>query len=263
MIKVEDKYATRLSAGLGLVDETKALLSIYEDGMDSNTLIEKALSSGIFPNIAARRLRNIVAECFSPRYLKTSVATLLKPLSISLNSSAFVQFLLLHTAMSNRLLLDFIVEIYWSKYISGQDVVSSEDAHRFVENAVREGKTQMPWSEITIKRQSSYLLGCCADYGLLSAARSSNRTIQPMRLQQSTALYLAHLLHFSGLGDNAVIYHDSWKLFGLEPHDVREEFKKLAKHNWMIVQSAADVTRISWQFKNMDEVVNVITETRL
>lgn len=263
MISTQEKYATRLSAGLGLVDETRALLTIYEAGMDNSALVDKALQSGIFPNIAARRLRNIVAECFSPRYLKTGVAALLKPLSDKLNSSEFVQLLLIHTALSNKVLLDFIVEIYWSKYISGQDLLTAEDAHRFVENAVREGKTQKPWSEITIKRQSSYLLGCCADYGLLSATRSANRTIQPVRLHQTTALYLAHWLHFSGLGDNAIINHDSWKLFGLEPHDVRDELKKLAKHNWMIVQSAADVTRISWQLKTMDEVVNVITEARL
>ena len=36
--------------------------------------------------------------------------------------------------------------------------------------------------------------------------------------------------------------------------------KKLAKNNWLIVQSAGDVTRISWQFKTMEEVIDVITQ---
>lgn len=259
----EQFYTTQLAAGLGLVNETKLLLSLYENGMTVSQLFELSLQSGLFPLISARRLRNIIAECFSPRYLKTDTAALLKQLEPVCSANAFLQILLIHTAAANKILSDFIAEVYWPKYIGGYNTVALDDAKDFVVNAVREAKTQKPWSDSTIKKVSSYLIGCCADYGLLASGRSTNRSIQPMRLQQSTALYLAHLLHFSGLGDNAVIHHDSWKLFGLEPHDVRDEFKKLAKHNWMIVQSAADVTRISWQLKTMDEVVNVITEARL
>lgn len=46
----------------------------------------------------------------------------------------------------------------------------------------------------------------------------------------------------------------------MEPVDVRDELKKLAKNNWLIVQSAGDITRISWQFKTMEEVIDVITQ---
>ena len=74
-------------------------------------------------------------------------------------------------------------------------------------------------------------------------------------------LYLAYKLHFDGLGDNAVINHKAWVLFGLDGFDVREEFKRLAKNGWLIVQSAGDVTRIGWQFKSMEEVIDVITQS--
>ena len=109
---------------------------------------------------------------------------------------------------------------------------------------------------------SSYLIGCCADYGLLSSRRTAARDIQPIRIEQSTVLYLAYMHHLNGLGDNAVINHPSWELFGLESMDVRDELKRLAKNNWLIVQSAADVVRISWQYKSMEEVVDVIIAER-
>ena len=127
-------------------------------------------------------------------------------------------------------------------------------------HALREGKTQKPWADSVIKRVSSYIIGCCADYNLLSSSRSSKRTIQPVRIQPTTSLYLAYWLHLNGLGDNSIINHETWKLFGMEPVDVRDELKKLAKNNWLIVQSAGDVTRISWQFKTMEEVIDVITQ---
>ena len=100
---------------------------------------------------------------------------------------------------------------------------------------------------------------CCANYGLLSSGRASKRAILPVRSQGDVSLYFAYWLHLSGLGDNAVINHSAWKLFGLEPMDVREELKKMAKNNWLIVQSAGEVTRISWQFSTMEEVINVIS----
>lgn len=261
IVNHEQFYTTQLGAGLGLVDETKLLLCLYESGMTTNELYTIALNSGLFPMVSARRLRNIIAECFSPRYIKSGVADTLKKLEPSIASSSFNQLLLIHTAIANRVLFDFIVDIFWSKYSGGYDSIGTDDAREFVVNAVREGKTQKPWSDSVIKRVSSYVIGCCADYGLLSSGRVSKRIIQPIRMQQSTSLYLSHWLHFSGLGDNAVIHNECWKLFGLEPLDVREEFKRLAKNGWMIVQSAGDVTRISWQFKTMEEVVDVIAQS--
>lgn len=254
-------YTTQLGAGLGLVDESKLLLTLYQKDLSANQLYEKALGSGMFPMVSARRLRNIVAECFSPRYIKTGAAEYLKPLAATMSSSAINQLFLIYTATANEILQDFIQEIYWQCYSGGRDSISTDDARDFVINAVREGRTQKPWSDSTINRVSSYLIGCCADYGLLSAGRGSKRTIQPVRIQESTVLYLAYMLHFDGLGDNAVINHKSWALFGLDGVDVREELKRLAKNGWLIVQSAGNVTRIGWQFKTMEEVVDVITQS--
>ena len=82
-----------------------------------------------------------------------------------------------------------------------------------------------------------------------------------MRIQESTELYLAYRLHFEGIGDNAVINHKAWALFGVDGFDVREELKCLAKNSWLIVQSAGDVTRIGWQLNSMEEVIHAITQS--
>lgn len=253
-------YTTQLSAGLGLVDETKLLLSLCQKDPSTNQLYKKALESGLFPTVSARRLRKIVAECFAPRYIKTGVAQYLKPLSENLPSSAINQLFLIYTANANDILQDFIQEIYWECYSGGSDSLSTDEAKDFVVRAIREGKATKPWSDIMIKRVSSYLIGCCADYGLLSSGRGPRRTIQPVRIQEFAALFLAYKLHFDGKGDNAVTNHKAWALFGLNGFDVREELKCLAKNGWLIVQSASDVTCISWQLKTMEAVVDVITQ---
>ena len=59
-------YTSQLGAGLGLANETKTLLDLWSPGMSANQLREAALESGRFPTVTARRLRNIVVECFAP-----------------------------------------------------------------------------------------------------------------------------------------------------------------------------------------------------
>jgi hypothetical protein len=254
-------YTTQLQAGLGLLNETRLLLTLYQPGMTVSQLYDMALLSGLFPMVTARRLRNIIAECFAPRYMKTGAASLLKPLAVHMQTSTLNQLLLVYTAEANAILNDFIRDVYWERYSSGRNTLSIEDAKDFVTHAVREGKTQQIWADSSIRRVSSYLVGCCADYGLLSSNRSSTRSINPMHIHEWTVLYLAYKLHFDGLGDNAVINNDTWTLFGLNASDVRDELKRLTKNGWLILQSIGEVSRVSWKYSNMEDVINVITQS--
>ena len=81
----------RASAGLGLIDETVTLLELWAPGMSASELFQVALDSGQFPNVSARRLRNIVAECFRPRYMapESDVVAHLKQLHRALTGAAF------------------------------------------------------------------------------------------------------------------------------------------------------------------------------
>ena len=254
-------YTTQLQAGLGLIEDTRLLLRLYEPGMNTSELSDRALASGLFPLVSARRLHNIVRECFAPRYLRTpGTAAGLKRLAGVLSRQEFSQLLFLHTARANLILDEFVREQYWPHYSAGRDSLALDEAREFVLTGVREGKTQKSWSDTTIKRISSYLIGCCADYELLSANARGPRRILPFRILPKAAAYLAYDLKFQGLGDNQIIGHSDWLLFGLEREDVREEFKRLSLQGFLIMQSAADVTHISWTHKHMDEVIDVLTQ---
>lgn len=254
-------YTTQLQAGLGLIDETRQLLQVYQPGMTAAQLDEAALASGRFPLVTARRLRNIVVECFFPRYLRDpQVANRLKLLADKLTPSEFNQLLFIYTARANLVLADFVREVYWARYSAGRNDLDIEDARTFVVHGVREGKTQKPWSEITIKRISSYVMGCCADYGLLTTIGRSQRSIAAYRILPKVAAYLAYELKLSGLGDNQVVSHQDWALFGLEPADVRDQLKKLSLQGLLIFQGASDVVHIGWTYKSMEELIDVIAQ---
>jgi hypothetical protein len=258
-------YTTQLQAGLGLIEETQSLLSEWQFGMSTQELFQKALASGIFSNITARRLRNIIAECFAPRYLnpKLQPATWLRQLSQSNKASSLNQLFFIYTARANLIFRDFMTELYWERYAAGYTELRNEDSKEFVYRATNDGKTKKLWSDTTIKRLSSYLLSLCVDYNLLKPLTRTTRQITPVRLEPCVVIILAYDLHLQGITDNNLINHEDWLLFGMQPEDVREELKALSIHKLWIMQAAADVVSISWLCENMEKVIDVILETRL
>ncbi|MEY3740376.1 MAG: hypothetical protein RLZZ192_1052 [Pseudomonadota bacterium] len=255
-------YTTQLQAGLGLLEETRQLLQVYQPGMSASQLYEAALASGRFPLVTARRLRNIVVECFAPRYMRDPhVAACLKSLVDRFTIAELNQLFFIYTARANLVLADFVREVYWARYSAGRNDLQLEDARTFVVNSVREGRTQKPWSETTIKRISSYLMGCCADYALLTTTGRNQRSIAAYRILPKVAAYLAYDLKFSGLGDNQIVSSSDWDLFGLERADVRDQLKRLSLQGLIIFQAASDVVHIGWTYKSMEELIDVIAQS--
>lgn len=256
------KYTTTLGAGLGLINETLTFLELWKPGMEPRELYQRALSSGAFPAISASRLDNMLKLGFAPRYLCHNglPATIVKSLKDHVSMSTLHQLMFWYTARANVILYDFVREVYWSVYASGQTVLSNEVAREFVDTAVREGKTTTLWSDSGKRRVAGYLTGCCADYGLLERGRKTARSFQPFHLSADMTVVLAYDLRFAGLGDNAMIAHPDWELFGLQKDDVREELRRLALKGFWIMQTAGEVTRISWNYTTWEDVLHAIAE---
>jgi len=259
---IDELYTTRLQAGLGLIEETRKLLRLWSPDLSVNELVYKALDAGDFPNISFRRLRNIVAEGFTPRYLVNDGAPAfrLQRLMGDLDDRNFNQLLFLYTCRANSVLANFIREVYWPAYMAGKDQLSNDEARYFLIRANQDGKTTKPWVEGTVNRVASYLTGCCSDFGLLETGEKSVRKIQPFQIESTTTIYLAYDLHFAGAGDNSILSHLDWQLFGLDREDVLNEFKRTSLKGWYIIQTAGTATRIDWQYQSIEEVLDVITQ---
>ena len=249
--------------GLALIDETKTLLELWSPPMKAGDVHKKALETGVLPNVSANRLRNIVVRCFAPRYLHSNgePARFLKLLLSALSSLELSELFFLYTCRANAVLRDFVTGVYWERYASGSALVTKDDAEQFIRRAIDDGKTPSRWAEGQIKRLGRYLTGCCTDYGLLGHRTSKGRQISTFRIEPRVAAYLAHDLHFAGLGDNAVTAHPDWQLFGLDRGDVREELKQLSLKGHLILQSAGDITHIGWKHKQMEAFVDVLAES--
>lgn len=228
--------------------------------MSPTALLKVALESGAFASVSARRLKNMVIEAFAPRFLVDGgqPARFLKQVEGRIGATDFRHLLLIYTSRANPVLGDFIRQVYWGRYAGGFDVVLKDDAHAFVARAVADGKTRSRWSDITIIRVSQYVMGACADFGLLGTMRGGGRIILPFRITPTVSSFLAHDLHFRGQGDNAIVHHPDWALFGLETADVLDELKRLSLRGQFILQSAGNVTHIAWGLKSWGDLPDVV-----
>ncbi len=257
------RYTSQLGAGLGMIEETHALLDVWTPGMSSIQLFKEALNSGRFPGISARRLRNLINGCFGPRLLVNDgqPAAYVKTLRPSLSVREMEQLLFVYACRANPILEDFVCEVYWPAYAAGQAAIANRDAQVFVTQAVQQGLTTTPWSENTIKNVAGYLTGACADFGLLERGRKGARQMIPCLMEPNVAVLLAYELHFSGLGDNSLVAHADWALFGRNRSDVVTELKRLSLKGLFLVQTAGEVIRIGWQCKNPEELSNAISQS--
>ena len=254
-------YTTQLQAGTGMIEETDSLLSIWDSGMTVKDLSRAALDEGIFPGMSARRVRNVVAECFAPRYLvqDASPARCIKLLRPKLDRAEFSQLLFIYTCRANVILGDFVRKVFWGIYAAGRSEIHRQDATEFVIQANQNGLTARLWSESTIKRVSSYLISCCADFGLIEDSKRPCRKIFSCSLLRNVAFYLSHEMHFVlGKGDNSIVASPDWQLFGMEASDVIEQFRQQMKDGHLMVQAAGGIINIGWKHNNMQEVIDAI-----
>lgn len=256
----KDTYTTKLGSGQGIIEETFMLLNLWSPGMGGFELYKIALESGMFPNVSARRLKNLVLEGFAPRFLGKDAkpAIYIKALQNVFSNKELIQILYLYTCRTHKILFDFVQLTYWNAYSSGQNSLSIDDARDFVVRANQDGKTSRPWGASMIQRVPIYLVGTCSDFGLLENKKRSARKILPFRIESRVVIFLAYDLHFSGQGDNSVLSHPDWGLFGMDRSDVLNELKQLALKGWFIIQSAGDVTRIGWQYQSMEDLIDAL-----
>lgn len=182
LLMAKPPYTTQLQAGLGLIHETRTLLDLWQPGMTPTDLKETALASGLFPQVAARRLRNVVIECFKPRYMvddcrPAGYLTVLKP---ALSSSELTQLFFLYTCRANPILEDFVRDVYWPRFAAGADLIEKLDVEAFIRRGIDDGKTENRWSDATVIRVRNYLLGACSDYGLLGRPIRNGRRVEPL-----------------------------------------------------------------------------------
>jgi hypothetical protein len=260
------KYTTALCKGQGMIPETLTLLKEWAPGMAAPDLYKIVLECGLIPKATAGRVKDIVSRVFGPRYLSGDAEPakyLKRLLEAGYGADELSQLLLLYCARTYPELRDFITEIYWPRYAAGAGFLYRQDSDVFFRNAYESGKLPNKWTDESRTKIARYLLAALTDFKLIGPAVKDHRQILSFGIQEFTTLYLVHELHFSGVGDQGLMTHPDWQIFGLESYDVLEEMRAVASRGRFVVQHSGQILRIAWGFKTMEEFLDAATKREL
>jgi hypothetical protein len=254
-------YTTQLQAGLGMLQETRDLLRVYQPGQSAAELCELALAQNVFPRMTARRARNVVTEMFAPRFLTRggfAATTLQAFLAKGLYADDFNQICFLHTARAQAIFGDFMTQAYWPAIQQGATSIERALAEEFILRGLDTGRMQKRWTASTVKRVTGYILGCAVDFGLLNKPSGSLYPAPRFVMRRNVGVLLAHDLHFNGVPNSRIPDHPDWGYFGLSPLDVRRQLSGGLLDGHAIYQAGAGMVEISWRHPDIQSLVHAI-----
>ena len=255
------RYTISICKGSAFIEETKTLLRAWHPTETLGEFRERVLREDLLGKKTAYRTNDIVRRVFARRLLTPDnrPALLMKRLLAGKDSARLVSdLLLLYAARNDETLRDVIVKLYWPTVREGSLTLNPGRVVAFLQEAEAKGKMSEPWSEQVKLRVARGLLKALLDFGLLKEVSRGRRETVYFHVTDGSIVYLAYDLHFSGLSDAAVVGHLDWGLYGLRNADVPAALDRLSSEGWWLAQSAGSVTRISWKFPAMEEVINVL-----
>jgi hypothetical protein len=257
------EYAILLQKGLAMFDETISLFNIWQPGMSSTELSKLALSTGVLSRSTEYRVKDIITRVFFWRYFidEENPAKYLKQLNENHYShDEFVDILKLYICRTNQALYDFIIEIYWPKFIAGNEYLTKDDSIIFLKEAMMRGYMKKTWSDPQIIRIASNMLGILEEFRMLNKTIEGKRKIIAKVFTDNFLLYLSHELHFSNISDIGMVEHADWQLLGMKKNDVIRNLERISYRGFFIFQNAGDLIRITWKYKSMEEFIDAISQ---
>lgn len=205
-------YSGRNTARGALIDESYLLLGAMRKGKAEDE-IKKQLLNGQFLSDLSYESRMKIWRLFDQRYLKTLPVWALKDLidTAEEKSNEYISLLYLDFTLSDRITFDFVNQVIWPKWQSGQVIVKTDDVLRFLKQASRDHKEILRWKESSRTKIARNVLAALRDFRLLVGAR--NKKIQKPLLPHKTALHLLKLLREKGIENSRILSADEWRLF--------------------------------------------------
>jgi hypothetical protein len=251
---LKKEYNSNLLKGTGLIQEMLILIDTYDSSEPYLDFQQRVVRDDLLSKSTENRVIDIVRNIFKDRFLgyEINIPEALKEMREEyVSMSVLTQIFFLYTCRANRLLVDFIIEVYFKKLNSGYHNLKASDPKDFIKVALSDGRISSSWSESTMSKVSEHIIATLIDFELIER----NKTILNFRIIDLSANYLAHELHFRGISDNNLWQHEDWKLFGLMPNDVISIFERLANQGTFIMQFSGELLSISWKNKSMNEFI--------
>ncbi len=255
----EALYTTKIIKAGALLADTKTLLAHWDLDSPVQDNLRRIQYENIFGKASRSRVEDIL-RIFRQRYLTEEAVTRALVVLVQRNVSASTldRILYFHSAQSDRLLCDTVLEILTPFKTRGITDIDADDLHHSLSKWVREGKTTSEWGDNTIRRVSQGLLATLRDFGVLEGAH--NKRIAPSLLPVSAFAYIMFFLKQHQPSGAKLIELPEWRLFFLSPEGVERFLFEAHQSSLLEYHAAGTVTRLTFPTDTLEEYANVLAE---
>ena len=219
-------YSSKIIKAGALISDTKTLLAHWHPSETVAENTARLRRENVFGKSSRSRVEDIVA-IFRQRYMdEPSVTSALARLAQSrLPSAVLDRLLYFHSARSDRLLFDTVVEILQPIHDTG----------------IAQG-----------------LLATLRDFGVLEGA--VKKRITPPFLPDQACAYIAFFLNQHQPSGAKLIEQRDWQLFFLKPEVVERLLFEAHQRDLLEYHVAGTVTRLTFPAKTLEEYADVIAQ---
>ncbi len=252
-------YSSKIIKASALLGDTKILLSNWDEAQPVPQNLARFKQENIFGKTSRSRVEDIL-RIFHQRYLtsENEISALVTLVKKKFSPEGLDRILYFHTAQSDLLLYDAVVEILLPLHQAGRTDISIEDLKKPIIRWVEAGKTSARWSDYTVTRVIRGLMATLRDFGILEGA--VKKRIAPIYLPLEAFAYLAFYLKQSQPSGLKLIHHPDWQLFFFTPPMVERMFVEAHQYRLLEFHAAGSVIRIDFPTETIKEYAYVITE---
>lgn len=232
-----------------LLEETRALLRLWNPGDSPTQLRQRVLAEGALGKSTASRAADVVDHAFSQRLLVRGdePAQTLKVLLSTRGAGKWLpDLLLLAAARSDPTLRAVVTEFLPECAGQGVLVVDAKRLAAWLGLQGRAGRMTKPWATSVQERVAQHILHSLSDFAVVGSSSRGRRALLPFRPSLVAVAVLTWDLRQQGLGDSAIADHRDWALWQQERSQVLDAWTQLAELGLWELQAAGDVVRIDW-----------------
>lgn len=213
-----------------LIDESARVFTAIGTAASVDEVRERVLRGTLLIQRSATNRKRIWTS-IQTRYLIRDMPWLMELLAekcaLGAHSTEFTSLLYLLYVLRDRLTLEFVTTVLWTKGHRARPAVSREDVLDLLHSAAKQEPQIDRWSESTRIKLAGSVLTALRDFGVLEGTQKKALVQPPLPL--STAEALLRILITEGCRGRRVLEDHTWRLFLLTEAEVSEVLGRLAQ----------------------------------
>lgn len=250
-------YTTHINHVGALLPDTKAMLAHWDLDADVPANLERMRAENVFAKASRSRIPEML-ETFRERYLTNPeiLRALVALIHDDASDTIMDPILYLLATRADTLLRDVVLDLLAPMLVRGQTQVRPEDVARWLDEQVAAGRTQRPWSDVTIRRLARGLLATLRDFGILQG--KTTKKIENIYLAVPAFAFLALLLSRKQPSGEKLLHDPSWQLYFLSQPAVEYLFLEAHQERLLTYQAAGRVIRVEFPTHSLEEYAHAV-----